>query len=219
MSAGTLVPFMSEVGLPGDTFDIKFDVDVLTHPTIGPLFGSYKVQIDAFQVPIRLYQGKLHMNMLNIGINMSEIKLPLIKLQANNVRQTDFGVQDIDNWQVNPSCIMSYLNVRGLGHDSGNNRYVTRNFNAISLLAYWDIYKNYYANKQEEVGYVIHNPMNPIDIEVEGCRLLSSGLENELQPYTSQTNPGWQVLLNSQSKLILDLQALPSEWEADRLII
>ena len=38
MAAGTLVPFMCEVALPGDTFDIGLDCDVRTHPTIGPFF-------------------------------------------------------------------------------------------------------------------------------------------------------------------------------------
>ena len=28
MASGTLVPFMSEVGLPGDSFDIDLDCDV-----------------------------------------------------------------------------------------------------------------------------------------------------------------------------------------------
>jgi hypothetical protein len=66
MASGTLVPFMSEVGLPGDSFDIDLNCDVKTLPTLGPLFGSYKVQLDVFECPIRLYNGKLHMNMLNI---------------------------------------------------------------------------------------------------------------------------------------------------------
>ena len=65
MASGTLVPFMSEVALPGDTFDINLECDVKTHPTIGPLFGSYKVQLDVFQVPIRLYNAMLHMNIVS----------------------------------------------------------------------------------------------------------------------------------------------------------
>ena len=41
-SAGTLIPFMSELCLPGDTWDIDLQAEVLTHPTIGPLFGASK---------------------------------------------------------------------------------------------------------------------------------------------------------------------------------
>jgi hypothetical protein len=151
MASGTLVPFMSEVGLPGDSFDIDLDVDVKTLPTVGPLFGSYKVQLDVFQCPIRLYNGKLHMNMLNIGMDMSQILLPQVEQKA--IYEPNGG----DNSQINSSSIYSYLNMRGLGKTSNNvQNYITRYFNAIPYLGYWDIYKNYYANKQEERGFVIH---------------------------------------------------------------
>jgi len=149
MASGTLVPFMSEVALPGDSFDIDLDCDVKTLPTVGPLFGSYKVQLDVFQCPVRLYNGKLHMNMLNIGMDMSQILLPQYKLYGR------YDENEGDNQQINSSSVYSYLNVRGIGRQ-GSGSYVTRNFNAIPYLGYWDIYKNYYANKQEERGYVIH---------------------------------------------------------------
>jgi hypothetical protein len=149
MASGTLVPFMSEVALPGDSFDIDLDCDVKTLPTVGPLFGSYKVQLDVFQCPLRLYNGKLHMNMLNIGMDMSQILLPQLELHS-----VGYDANGGDNQQINSSSIYSYLNIRGLGRTSGNLGY--RKFNAVPYLGYWDIYKNYYANKQEERGYVIH---------------------------------------------------------------
>ena len=165
MASGTLVPFMSEVALPGDSFDIDLDCDVKTLPTVGPLFGSYKVQMDVFQCPIRLYNGKLHMNMLNIGMDMSSILLPQIKM---------FGYYDSDNQtdnaQVNSSSIYSYLNIRGLGRTSnGLSGQIMREFNAIPYLGYWDIYKNYYANKQEERGFVIHAADLQNKFEVNGA--------------------------------------------------
>jgi len=149
MASGTLVPFLSEVGLPGDSFEIDLEADIKTTPTVGPLFGSYKVQLDVFSCPIRLYNGKLHMNLLNIGLNMSEIKLPQILIQAD-------GAALEDNDQINPSSLLSYLNIRGLGRGT-EGQTVEREFNAIPYLAYWDVYKNYYANKQEEIGAYIHN--------------------------------------------------------------
>ena len=80
MSAGTLVPFMNKLALPGDNFRIELNTEVLTLPTIGPLFGSYKVQLDVFEIPLRLYNAKLHMNKLGIGMDMSQIFLPQITL-------------------------------------------------------------------------------------------------------------------------------------------
>lgn len=148
MASGTLVPFMSEIGLPEDNFEIGLNCNVMTHPTIGPLFGSYKVQLDIFQIPLRLYNGKIHMNMLGVGKEMSTIKLPQLKVRAN--------VETLEN-QINPSALLSHLNIRGLGRGTGVK---SREFNACGYLSYFDIYKNYYANKQEEIGVMIHNNMD-----------------------------------------------------------
>ena len=74
MSAGTLVPFMKELALPGDTFDIHLNCDIKTHPTIGPLFGSYKFECMVYEAPIRLYQAKLNNNKTKVGLDMSQIK-------------------------------------------------------------------------------------------------------------------------------------------------
>ncbi len=150
MASGTLVPFMTELGLPGDTFDIDLDIDIMTGPTTGPLFGSFKVQLDVFACPIRLYNGKLHMNMLNIGLDMAKVKLPQIEIAGSGTTREKDG-------QINPSSIFSYLGIEGLGRGTGE---VQRKFNAVPYLAMFDIYKQYYANKQEEIGAIIHNPMN-----------------------------------------------------------
>lgn len=153
MASGTLVPFLCEVALPGDTFDIDLQSKMLTHPTIGPLFGTYKAQFDVFQAPIRLYNSLLHNNALGIGLNMSKVKLPQIEMLAG----PENNPKDLDNSQINPSCIFSYLGIRGIGRNRATDLSAkTRYFNAVPYLAYWDIYKNYYANKQEEIGAVIH---------------------------------------------------------------
>lgn len=176
MASGTLVPFMSEVGLPGDSFEIDLEADIKTTPTVGPLFGSYKVQLDVFSCPIRLYNGKLHMNLLNIGLNMSEIKLPQIIIEAD-------GALTGDNDQINPSSLLSYLNIRGLGKGT-ENQVVERSFNAIPYLAYWDIYKNYYANKQEEIGAYIHNDQaNNINEIIDNRIKLATGSSFDILVY------------------------------------
>jgi len=170
MASGTLVPFMSEVALPGDSFDIDLDCDVKTLPTVGPLFGSYKVQLDVFQCPVRLYNGKLHMNMLNIGMDMSQILLPQLEMYSY------YDSTKGDNQQINSSSILSYLNIRGLGRN--NSAYQSRSFNAIPYLGYWDIYKNYYANKQEERGYVIHANDLSNAFTLESCDVIVDGVSS-----------------------------------------
>lgn len=156
-SMGTLIPFLSLVGLPGDTLDIDLDVDIKTHPTVGPLFGSAKVQLDVFEIPIRLYQAALHNNKLNAGRDIGNIKFPVLRLAA---RQLPSNLElDMDNTQINPSCVLHYLGIHGVGDipDNPEETFWTRDFNAIPLLAYWEIYKNYYANKQETNGFMVHS--------------------------------------------------------------
>jgi len=150
LAAGVLTPFLKKVALPGDTFDIDLHASVLTQPTIGPLFGSFKLQLDVFQVPIRLYQGMLHMNMLGIGMDMSAVKLPVFTLTGQAMK----SINDFE--YINQSSVLAYLGIRGLA-SRGYQGLVVRNFNAIPYLAYVDIFKNYYANKQEDNAYVVHS--------------------------------------------------------------
>ncbi|AXH76225.1 MAG: major capsid protein [Microviridae sp.] len=164
MASGTLVPFMTRVGLPGDKWEIDLNCEVLTLPTTGPLFGSYKVQLDVFEVPIRLYNAKLHMNRLGIGMDMKSILLPQVQVRtANKFLQGSTPTYD-DNEQINSSSLLKYLGISGLGsYIEATGNPVTREFNAVPLLSFWDIYKNYYSNKQEEIGYMIHTSDAIID--------------------------------------------------------
>lgn len=165
MSCGTLVPIFKEVGLTGDTFDINLEAHVLTHPTIGPLFGSFKFQLDVFTGDMRLYQGRLHNNALNVGNNMNNVKLPNLEIEGNRLDWT----KPVNNQQINPSCIYKYLGISGIGYKAAAGNPIRR-FNAIPYLMYAEVYKNYYANKQETNGVVIHNTdvlKSIIDINIQ----------------------------------------------------
>ena len=149
-ACGTIVPYWCQIGLDGTTFYIDITTKVKTLPTTGPVFGSFKHQIDVFVIPIRLYIAALHNNALGVGLKMNKVLLPQFLVNTAN---TSIYENDTNRGQVNPSSLLSYLGIRGFGH-SNVNQYVRR-FPAIFNLAYWDIFKNYYANKQEENAYVI----------------------------------------------------------------
>lgn len=149
-ACGTIVPYWCQIGLDGTTFYIDITTKVKTLPTTGPVFGSFKHQIDVFVIPIRLYVAALHNNALGVGLNMSKVLLPQFIVNTAN---TSIYENDTNRGQVNPSSLLSYLGIKGFGFSSVN-QYVRR-FPAIFNLAYWDIFKNYYANKQEENAYVI----------------------------------------------------------------
>lgn len=149
-ACGTIVPYWCQIGLDGTTFYIDITTKVKTLPTTGPVFGSFKHQIDVFVIPIRLYIAALHNNALGVGLNMSKVLLPVFYAYSAN---TSIYENDTNRGQVNPSSLISYLGIKGFGH-SKINQYLRR-FPAIFNLAYWDIFKNYYANKQEENAYVV----------------------------------------------------------------
>lgn len=149
-ACGTIVPYWCQIGLDGTTFYIDITTKVKTLPTTGPVFGSFKHQIDVFVIPIRLYIAALHNNALGVGLNMSKVLLPRFLVYSAN---TSIYENDTNRGQVNPSSLLSYLGIKGFGHTKVN-QYI-RSFPAIFNLAYWDIFKNYYANKQEENAYVI----------------------------------------------------------------
>lgn len=154
MAVGTIVPIYREFVQKNDSWEIDLNALMLTHPTEGPLFGSFKLQIDVFFAPLRLYIGKLHMNLLEEATKMETVKFPQLNIVANNI---NWNIEP-NNQQINQSCILQYLGIRGLGYDENPlNNFVQRQFNAVPYLAYWDIYGQYYSNKPEKVGYVIHN--------------------------------------------------------------
>ena len=183
-ACGTIVPYWCQIGMDGTTFYIDITTKVKTLPTTGPVFGSFKHQIDVFVIPIRLYVAALHNNALGVGLNMSKVLLPQFQVYSAN---TSIYENDTNRGQVNPSSLLSYLGIKGFGR-SEVNQYLRR-FPAIFNLAYWDIFKNYYANKQEENAYVITG-VNHIWKKIsigDGYVWRTSWSNNMTQPY--EINP------------------------------
>ncbi len=153
MCVGTLVPCYMNIGLPGDTWKIDINTLVRTLPTNGPLFGSFKLQVDMFMIPMRLYQGVLHNNAVNIGMKMNQVYFPSMTIKTSNTRVN----RPKPDSQVSFTSLIRYLGISGiyaLNYTPSNN-VQSREFNALGVLAYYDIYKNYYSNKQEGKGYII----------------------------------------------------------------
>lgn len=220
MSAGTLVPFLADIGLPSDEFDIELQCEVLTHPTIGPLFSSMKVQLDVFSTSFELYNRGTLANLTGIGLDPSKIYLPQIRLVANNFKKGD----NPDTCQINPSSIFHYLGISGLGNSPDGTNPVTnpyglvsRLFNGLFYLNYFDIYKPYYANKQEEVGYIIHNPMTQVGTIV-GFNWNGKGIDHTITTIPMAVNEIIDVSdENNYLEIVFD--TLEENFDIDRISI
>lgn len=153
ISPGTLVPTMKLLVQKGDIIDIDIESNVLTHPTTGPLFGSFKLENHIYFGALRLYNSWLHNNRTKIGLNMAQIKLPKIAVTLNSLHGDN--PTSTNQWtQINPSCVLAYLGLRGYGNlKVGQSKLVEKN--GVPLAMYYDTFKNYYANTQEEHFYTI----------------------------------------------------------------
>lgn len=219
-SFGTIIPIACEVLLPKDEVDIELDIRLLTGPTVGPEFASAKVEADFFTADARLYNRQLHNNKLNMGLNMDKVKLPVYELfpeQFTSIQISEF-TGNPDNISIHPSCVLRYLGNAGVGisvRDTGTTP--KRAFDATGWLAYCDLYKNYYANKQEKEGAVIHTPAATLVQEVNGITVdgnaLSQAPNNSPLILTvdekititingGQTQPLNQILLNTDRGII-----------------
>ena len=113
MSPGTLVPTMKLLVQKGDVIDIDIEANVLTHPTVGPLFGSFKLENHLYFGAMRLYNSWLHNNRTKIGLDMSQIKLPIMLIDIN--KTYDQPTAENQWTQINPSCLLAYLGLKGYG--------------------------------------------------------------------------------------------------------
>lgn len=148
MGVGMLVPFMKIVCQKGDIFDIVLKNKTMTHPTLGPLFGSFKLQHFIFTAGFRLYNSWLHNNRTGIGMKMSDIKFPRVLRGAS---------LDINReMEHNPSSLYAYLGWRGTKQKGSRGAAK----NGIPWLMYLDIFKNYFANTQEDKFYIIAGSTN-----------------------------------------------------------
>lgn len=147
IGVGMLVPFCKILCQKGDIIDINLINKTLSQPTLGPLFGSFKLQHFLFFGGFRLYNSWLHNNRTGIGMKMSDIKLPMMKANTK-------GTATAATTDISASALYKYLGwskSKRLGTDSTAG--VLKN--GVPLLLYLDIFKNFFANTQEKKFYML----------------------------------------------------------------
>nr|DAE46680.1 MAG TPA: Major capsid protein [Microviridae sp.] len=147
IGVGMLVPFCKILCQKGDIIDINLINKTLSQPTLGPLFGSFKLQHFLFFGGFRLYNSWLHNNRTGIGMKMSDIKLPMMKADTR-------GTETAATTDISASALYKYLGWSkskriGVGATGGVAK------NGVPLLLYLDIFKNFFANTQEKKFYML----------------------------------------------------------------
>ncbi len=149
IGVGMLVPFCKILCQKGDIIDLNLINKTLSQPTLGPLFGSFKLQHFMFFGGFRLYNSWLHNNRTGIGMKMSDIKLPMMVADTK-------GTTTSAKTNISSSALYKYLGwtkSRREGSSATGGVYK----NGVPLLLYLDMFKNFFANTQEDKFYMISN--------------------------------------------------------------
>lgn len=156
IGVGMLVPFCKILCQKGDIIDINLINKTLSQPTLGPLFGSFKLQHFMFFGGFRLYNSWLHNNRTGIGMKMSDIKLPMMLAQT-------YGTTTNAKTNISASALYKYLGwTKSKRTGTNSTDGVTKN--GVPLLMYLDIFKNFFANTQENNFYMLRGMNNKIKI-------------------------------------------------------
>ena len=147
IGVGMLVPFCKILCQKGDIIDLSLINKTLSQPTLGPLFGSFKLQHFLFFGGFRLYNSWLHNNRTGIGMKMSDIKIPMMKANTE-------GIATAATTNISASSLYKYL---GWSKSKRMGAKATSGVlkNGVPLLMYLDIFKNFFANTQEKKFYML----------------------------------------------------------------
>lgn len=152
MSFGTIVPMGTWMLLTGSRLRLRLDALITSNALLYQLYGSAKFQVDVFSARMALYNPKMLLNLNDQGYAIDDIKFPIMTLETKGL------IDGITNDQINTSSLLRYLGINSNGQNSNNaTSAVTRDWNAMYMLMYYHIYKEYYANKQEKLGLMVHN--------------------------------------------------------------
>lgn len=163
VGVGMLVPFCKILCQKGDIIDINLINKTLSQPTLGPLFGSFKLQHFMFFGGFRLYNSWLHNNRTGIGMKMSDIKLPMMKASTT-------GTTTNAKTNISASALYKYLGwTESRRTGASANTGVTKN--GVPLLLYLDIFKNFFANTQENKFYMLKGGLSRLSIGPNICKI------------------------------------------------
>lgn len=180
VGVGMLVPFCKILCQKGDIIDLNLINKTLSQPTLGPLFGSFKLQHFMFFGGFRLYNSWLHNNRTGIGMKMSDIKLPM--MVANTT-----GTESDAETKISASALYKYLGW-SKSRRTGTNATQGVVKNGTSLLLYLDIFKNYFANTQENNFYMLKGLDNTILINGNKTNVPYTGFIEITDTTTLQLN-------------------------------
>lgn len=211
MAPGLLYPFYWKPVMSQDICRWSWSSIVKTFPTIAPVMGSFKLQIDDFFIPYRLYVPEFQRNSsliqyLESGTTkpgFNDVLFPCFTFAIESMSyptpfyNPDSGGGSVVGLPVAPGSILNCLGfpvgAKPAAYGTSSDQYSLKGvqMNAIPFLAFWDIYRNYYVNRQENTYAMMRVDDGPTRSLVQArasLSLLDSFFEELLnQTYASNT--------------------------------
>lgn len=142
MAPGLGYPIYCREALPGDQIQLEFKHLMNTQAILNPLYGSYRLQICVFFAGTSLYVPRLWRNgfMSTESRGILDVSYPIYNLSATNPIT-----------RVHESSLPAFLGL-GVGYGRFASGTPTKGgyINLIPYLVYYDIFRHYYANRQED---------------------------------------------------------------------
>lgn len=208
MSEGLLYPIYNRLMLPGDRFKIDLRSFVRTDPTVFPVMGSYKVRIVTVVANLKNYA--IALEGYRKSFDWRSVLLPNFSFRFPGGIAPKSSVQQDSPWYYPGSLkstairetsladylgyergwyptVQQYLRVAET-YDDGNWYYLRKT--ALPFLVYWDYYRNYMINPQEQyfpcvVGNLLDEPGDTPKsiVKALNTRMLDSLIENVHKAY------------------------------------
>lgn len=141
MPVGLLVPLRYDDTLPADQFKIQLHALMKSYPTLAPVMGAFKLQIDFFYCPWRNYMPEWMYN--DRQADLQSVELPYFD---------DVPLED--RHPVAANSLWDYFGYPvGYWYNTSTSG-ASQRFSALPFLMYYDIFRNYYANQQEDDFYM-----------------------------------------------------------------
>lgn len=141
MPVALMIPLRYDDTLPADQFKYQMHALLKSYPTLAPVMGAFKLQIDLFFCPWRNYMPEWLYNDRQSDLQNVELPYFIDTPQTENVPVAKNSLWDYLGFPVG-------YDFRSSGADN------SQRFSALPFLMYYDIFRNYYANQQEDNFYM-----------------------------------------------------------------
>lgn len=154
IAPGLLYPMLVEEILPGDDINLSVESRLKSHATLAPILGMFDCTYYHFFCPMRNYVPDMNLNIKQTNFR-DEFTLPTFQIPFNGPGSPTYDqLTGTVLFSVGAGSLLDYLGLpvglNMLSSFDDSLRFTSEVYNALPLICYWDIWRNYFANPQAE---------------------------------------------------------------------